>query len=157
MKIHSRMALLVFGCIALTFCTSLPPVTVVAVAPERHPAYHHALSDLRTARWLLEHVPGDWVRVNDEINAVRSIDDAINEIKRASIDDGKDIHDHVAVDEKADHPGRLHDALDLLRKARADIDQEEDNGSIRGLRNRAAQHIGGAIRFTENAIRAVGI
>jgi len=61
----------------------------------------------------------------------------------------------VAVDEKPDHPGRFHDALDLLRKARADIDQEEENGSIRGLRTRAAEHIEGAIRFVENAIRAV--
>ena len=150
-----RLALLVFGCMALAFCTSLPPVTIIATAPERHPAYLHALSDLRTARWLLEHVPGDWVRANDEINAVKKIDDAINEIKKAAIDDGKAINDHVAVDEKPDHPGRLHDAADLLRKARADINQEADTPITQGLQNRAGQHIDGAIAFVENAIKAV--
>ena len=137
----------------VAFVTCLAPV---AFAQGEHPAYLHALSDLRAARWLLEHVPGDWVRVNDEINAVRKIDDAINEIKRASIDDGKDLNYHPAVDERADHPGRLHDALDILRKARADINQEEDNAAIKGLRGRAAQHINEAIRFVESAIKAGG-
>jgi ribosomal protein S13 len=132
-------------------------IAPLAFAQGEHPAYLHALSDLRTARWLLEHVPGDWVRVNDEINAVKKIDDAINEIKRASIDDGMDLNYHPAVDERADHPGRLHDAAEVLRKARADIDQEEDSGAIRGLRGRAAHHIEEAIRFVENAIRAVGV
>ena len=146
MKIRTKLALIVGIFTALTVSLS---------AQTAHPAYLHALSDLRAARWLIEHVPGDWARVNDEISAVGRIDDAINEIKRASIDDGKDINDHVAVDEKPDHRGRLHDAVDLLRKARADIDQEEDNGSIKGLRNRAAQHIEGAIRFVESAIKAV--
>ena len=27
--------------------------------PGKHPAYLHALTDLRTARWMLEHRPGD--------------------------------------------------------------------------------------------------
>jgi len=27
--------------------------------PGRHPGYLHALTDLRTARWLLSHQPGD--------------------------------------------------------------------------------------------------
>ena len=40
-------------------------------------------------------------------------------------------------------------------RARGDIDREEDNGAILGLRGRAAGHIEGAIMFTENAIRAV--
>jgi hypothetical protein len=126
-------------------------------AQEQHQAYFHALSDLRTARWLLDHVPGNWVREKDEINAVQKIDDAIGEIRRASIDDGRDINDHPVVEEKADRLGRLRDAAELLRRARADIDQETENGSIRGLHDRAAQHIEGAIQFTENAMRAGGV
>jgi hypothetical protein len=141
---------------AIGFVQNAIKAVGVAVTPATHPAYLHALSDLRTARWLLEHVPGDWVRVNDEINAVQRIDAAINEIKKASIDDGKNVNEHVAVDEKPDHPGRLRDALGLLQKARADIDQEEDNGAIQGLRARAAQHIEGAIGTVQNAIKAVG-
>jgi hypothetical protein len=59
----------------------------LAFSRAHHPAYLHALSDLRTARWLIEHVPGNWARTNVEVDAVRWIDNAINEIKRAAIDD----------------------------------------------------------------------
>lgn len=121
---------------------------------EPHPAYLHALSDLRAARWMIEHRPGDWARLDDEVVAVREIDAAISEIKKASIDDGKDLNDHPAVDEKNDHKGRLHDAEDLLKKARADISETEDNGFAHGLRNRAWKHIDEAIKFTRRAIKA---
>ena len=40
-------------------------------------AYFHALSDLRAARWMLQHHPGNWVVVNEEMAAIRKIDDAI--------------------------------------------------------------------------------
>ena len=129
-------------------------MAVTAFAQE-HPAYLQALSDLRASRWLLEHVPGDWQRVKDEIRAVQKIDDAINVIKKAAIDDGKDLSWHPAVQEKTDHPGRLHDALDLLRKARLDINQEEDNRVAKGLRSRASRQIREAIRLVEAAISVV--
>ena len=54
-------------------------------------------------------------------------DAAIGEIKRAAIDDGKDIHDHPTVVAPADRPGRLHKALELLRKAHDDVAREEDD------------------------------
>lgn len=135
-----------------------PSASVMAPAPmpEQHPAYLHALADLRAARWLIDHVPGDWARVVDEHNAVQKIDDAINEIKRASIDDGKDINDHTPVDETLDHGGRLHAALDLLNRSRGDLAQAENNGAMLGLRDRAWVHIDQAIRFTQNAIQSVG-
>jgi len=60
--------------------------------PSKHPAYLHALSDLRTARWMLEHRPGDAAVSAHESEAVSEIDRAIEEIKRAAIDDGKNIH-----------------------------------------------------------------
>jgi len=147
MKFVSR---LLFVAVALFLAPGL-------FAGQEHPGYLHALSDLRAARWLIDHVPGDWARVADEQNAVRKIDDAINEIKIAAIFDGKDINDHPAVDERADHVGRLHAAVDFLRRARADINKEEDLGAVLGLRARAWAHIDEAIRFTEAAIRAVGI
>src|ERR1700693_4442511 len=81
-----------------------------------HPYYLHALSDLRAARWMIEHRPGNWDRTVDEVQAVKEIDAAINEIKKAALDDGKDINDHPKVDEHPDHAGRLHDAMDFLRK-----------------------------------------
>jgi hypothetical protein len=128
-----------------------------ALFAEGNPGYLHALSDLRAARWLIDHVPGDWARVVDEQNAVKKIDDAINEIKNAAIFDGKNINDHPPVDETLDHPGRLRAALELLHKARNDLNGEPDIGSILGLKGRAWEHIDQAMRFTESAIRAVPV
>ena len=122
-----------------------PPRVVVAPAPARHPAYLHALSDLRAARWLIEHRPGDWAQTADEGEAVRQIDAAINDIKQAAFDDGKNLNDHPPVDDRPDHRGRIRQALQHLRKARSDIAREEDNGYAQGLRNRAIGHIDGAI------------
>jgi len=122
-----------------------------AFAQKDHPAYLHALSDLRAARWMIEHRPGNWNTTEDEVAAVRKIDDAINEIKKASIDDGKNIEDHPKVDEINEHKGRLVKALEWLRRARADIGKDEDNDFAKGLRKRAFVHIDEAIRLTEKA------
>jgi len=65
------------------------PFAVNADMPGKHPAYLHALSDLRTARWMLEHRPGDAAVSAREDVAVAEIDASINEIKHAAIDDGK--------------------------------------------------------------------
>ena len=119
-----------------------------------HPAYLHALVDLRLARAHLERQGGGAEFRWDERVAIREIDLALREIKEASIDDGKIVSDHPPVDLKVDYVGRLHRALELLRKARADCNEEEDNGFARGLRNRALQHINEAIRLTEDALRA---
>jgi len=117
-----------------------------------HPAYLHALSDLRAARWMIQHRPGDWKQTVDEMEAVRRIDKAIDEIKKASIDDGKNIDDHPPVDEKPKRDGRLHDAIDYLKKAREDISKDEDNGFAKGLRERAYEHIDGALAAVRKAL-----
>ena len=120
--------------------------------PGRHPAYLHALTDLRAARWLIEHRPGN-VRVSaDEDVAITRIDEAIREIKRAAIDDGKDIHDHPPVDAQLDNRGRLHRAEELLRKVHDDIAREEDDPLTRGLRDRAVRHVDEAMGATHHAI-----
>src|ERR1700760_458737 len=75
--------------------------------PGKHPYYLHALSDLRAARWMLEHRPGDAAVSGQEDVGVIEIDKAIGEIKHAAIDDGKDIHEHPKVDVPNDRPGRL--------------------------------------------------
>jgi hypothetical protein len=124
-----------------------PPPRVVAPPPANHPAYLHALSDLRAARWLIEHRPGDdWAQSTDEQDAVRQIDAAINDIKQAAIDDGKNLNDHPPPEGHTDHRGRLHEAMNLLRKARSDVAREEDYRYANGLRDRAVAHIDGAIR-----------
>ena len=45
---------------------------------------------------MIEHRPGNWAQQNDEVEAVHHIDAAIGEIKKASIDDGKNLADHPA-------------------------------------------------------------
>jgi hypothetical protein len=131
---------------------SLISLSSLADLPGKHPYYLHALSDLRAARWLIEHRPGDAKVSGDEDVAIDHIDETINEIKRASIDDGKDIHDHPPVDEKLDHKGRLHRAEELLNKVHSDIAREEDDPQTRGLRDRAIHHLDDAIHSTHKAI-----
>jgi hypothetical protein len=119
-----------------------------------HPAYLHALSDLRAARWNLEHRPGNWKQTEDEIAAVKEIDAAIAEIKKAGIDDHKDLNDHPK-DEVNEHAGRLRKASEFLHKADADIDEHESSEAAKGLRDRAHQHIREAIHRVENAMKNV--
>jgi len=125
--------------------------------PSRHPAYLHALSDLRTARWMLEHRPGDAAVSAHESEAIGEIDRAIEELRRAAIDDGKNIHDHPVADVPNDYRGRLHQAAALLRKVRTDTYREEDNPSARGLRDRALGHVDAALHATERAIHDVEV
>jgi hypothetical protein len=128
------------------------PFAANADLPGKHPYYLHALSDLRAARWMLEHRPGDpAVSANEDVS-VAEIDKAIGEIKRAAIDDGKNVQDHPAVDLPNDRPGRLHHALDLLRKVHSDLNREEDDPMTRGLKDRALHHVDEAIHATERAI-----
>lgn len=122
--------------------------------PGKHPAYLHALSDLRAARWLLEHRPGDPAVSGREDLAIQNIDATIGELKRASIDDGKNLHDHPALDVPPDHPGRLHRAAELLRKVHSDVNREEDDPAAHGLKHRALEHVDIALRETEGALHA---
>jgi hypothetical protein len=118
--------------------------------PGKHPGYLHSLSDLRAARWFLNHQPGDSSVSADEDVAITEIDAAIGELKRASIDDGKNLGDHPAVDVN-EHGSRLLKSIETLRKAHADIDKEEDNPDVRELRHRALEHIDRAIHAAESA------
>jgi hypothetical protein len=129
-------------------------MSAVSASAAEHPAYLHALSDLRAARWMLEHRPGSWKQTEDEVAAVREIDAAIGEIKKAGIDDHKDLNDHPK-DEINDHVGRLHKAAEYLGKANRDVDEHEANEAAKGLRERAHQHINEALKNTERAIHNV--
>jgi len=120
--------------------------------PGKHPYYLHALSDLRAARWMLEHRPGDAAVSGQEDVAITEIDAAIGEIKKAAIDDGKDLHDHPKIDGPNDRPGRLHKALELLHKVHSDVAREEDDPLTRGLRDSAVRHVDEALAATHRAI-----
>jgi hypothetical protein len=120
-------------------------------APKDHPAYLHALTDLREARAHLRHPDGGELR-EQEKKAVHELDKAIDEIKKAAIDDGKDLNDHPPVDARMDWPGRLHRALELINKAHDDVAREEDNQFAQGLQQRALEHIDKAHHHVLEAI-----
>ena len=119
-----------------------------------HPGYLHAMSDLRTAYWLVQHHGADDREMyRDERGALGDIRAAYQELKNASILDDKDIDDQPPAQMNfADHRGRLHQALDLLLEARHDISREESDPEARGLRNRALVHIDEGVGKLNNAI-----
>lgn len=129
-----------------------PPPPSAPPAPAAHPAYLHALSDLRMARALLMRPTRDAEVRWDENRAIARLDAAIREIREAAIDDGKPIDDHPPVDAQLRHRDRIRAAIDLLDKAARDIEEHEDNGFARGLRGRAVGHIRDAVRWSREAI-----
>jgi hypothetical protein len=130
------------------------PLAAHADFPGQHPAYLHALTDLRDARWNLEHRPGDnAVRENEDV-AVMEIDKAIGEVKKAAFYDGKDVYEAPHEDAKLNHSGRLHHAVELLRKAEQDVSHEEDNPQTQGLQMRVVGHIHEATHAAERALHA---
>ena len=148
MKLRSRLLLSGLLLAVLPFAAN-------ADMPGKHPYYLHALSDLRAARWCLNHRPGDERVSRHEDIALEEIQKAIGEIKHAAIDDGKNIEDHPPVQGAGDFHGRLHEALRILKQTRGDLAHEEDDPMTRGLRDRAWQHIDVAIHETEGAIHDV--
>src|SRR5471030_2030420 len=63
------------------------PLAAHADLPGQHPGYLHALSDLRDARWNLEHRPGDGAVSSQEDVAIEEIDQALGDVKNAARED----------------------------------------------------------------------
>ena len=132
---------------------SLFVATFVNVAfadkPGRHPHYLHALSDLRHARGFLDKLAMNEHRDEMESHAIHQIDEAINVIKRASIDDGKNLNDHPPIDARLTRGERYRKALELLDAAHRDVTMEEDTPQSQGLQGRVIQHVDEAHRIVE--------
>ena len=127
---------------AVTTGAGLLPMTMNAQqVPGPHPAYIHALSDLRAARHYL-HDDWAWAPVkHDDDAAIREIDGAINEIKAAAIDDGKGLNDPFPIDTSLSPHDRFRKADELLFAAHNDLAKAEDVPASRGLRDRAIGHV----------------
>ena len=119
-----------------------------------HPGYLHALSDLRAARAHLQRPDGGELR-EQEKKAIHELSDAIDDIKKAAIDDGKDINYQPPIDVHLDWRGRLRKAIELIDKAHTDVAREEDNKFAQGLQQRALEHIDKAHHHVEEAIHLV--
>ena len=144
-------------CALLMFVVAVCAVLSFADEPGRHPAYLHALTDLRHARAHLENLAATHHMDKEEQHAIDEIDKAIGEIKHAAIDDGKNLNDHPPVDAGLDRTGRFRRAQQLLDKAYSDIAREEDDPSVRGLRDRALHHIDEAHHIVDKLIEQAGI
>src|SRR5471030_1687335 len=146
-----------YGLAATTLVMTLALTFTAAHAdlPGANPGYLHALTDLRDARWNLEHRAGDATVSSQEDVAITEIDGALGEVKKAAHEDEKNLHDHPHEDAKIDHPGRLHHALELLKKAHDDLASEEDNPEARGLKRRAMDHVDRAMEAAKHAIHDV--
>lgn len=135
-----------------------PPAPVVAAriapapVPAIHPAYLHAISDLRYARALL--FRPDWRPVmHDQRAAVDEIDHAIAEAKRAAIDDGKNPDDHPPIDRGLGWEGRFRKAMELLDSSERDLAEAETNGAAAAWRNVALGNVRNAKAFVAKAMR----
>ena len=91
---------------------------------------------------------GENTVVGREMDAITSIDMAIADIKRASIDDGKDLQDHPPIDAKLKHRGRLRKVDALLAAARKDLNYKEGDPAALGWRKEAIEHVNEADRPT---------
>jgi hypothetical protein len=116
-----------------------------------HPRYEHAATDLRTARSFIARPDAPNVEAQDSA-AIGQIDAALGEIRKAALDDWKDVWNPPPIDTSLNRRGRLREALKLLQRARGDVGQEEDDAQARGLQNRAIGHINQAIGFVQTAV-----
>jgi hypothetical protein len=144
-KVQSMIFAGMVSAFGLAGCVTAQPV------PGPHPAYLHALSDLRAARHYLND-GWAWEPVRRDDNAaIREIDAAISEIKRAAIDDGKGVNDPFPIDTGISPRGRFVKAKELLRAAHEDLSHAEDVPSSRGLRDRAIMHVDRAHQIVNQA------
>jgi len=144
----SLMACLIWGLVGGALIARADP-------PREHPHYLRALSDLRHARAFLT-VPGEDKVVNHEKVALLNIDKTIDDIKRAAIDDGKDLNDHPPIDTSLKHRGRLSKAVALLTSARRDLQFErEDDKPAQGWRRAAIKHLDEAVKAAKQAMNTV--
>jgi hypothetical protein len=145
-----KLTIIPLYAIAVIAALITPQVTFGDV-PGRHPGYLHAISDLRLAKRLLSREDAPKVE-GDEHRAIREIDACIHDLTQASWYDEKGVASLPHPDSGMDWSGRLHKALDVLRKAHGDMDKEEDDPAAVGFQIRAIKHVDRAIGFTRRAI-----
>ncbi len=133
---------------------SLAPLGVMArQMPGRHPGYVHAVQDLRYARALLDRGDRGWGPVAaDQQHATAEIDRAIEELRRAAMDDGRNPNERPRIDMRWEPRDRLRRASEALGDARESISREEDNPGAREMRDRAFHHIEEAQRALHHAM-----
>ncbi|MGD0737005.1 MAG: hypothetical protein ABR976_17875 [Terracidiphilus sp.] len=139
MRILKKLTGAAFALLTLLLLTQAKPVQA------QGPAYLHALSDLRSARAYLQYdTRPEWG--DRRQHAIEQIDKAIDEIKVAAMDDGKNPWHTPPPQTGGEEGWPIHSAVRLLREARGDVDHGMDTPENRGLRERSVDHIDKALR-----------
>lgn len=134
---------------------SLPGIFIpgAANAQAKHTYYLKALSDLKTARWLLvQHIDGKPMTHNEK-EALRQINVIIRDINQASIGNSKGPDNQPKVQEGQDDAIRMQQCIEFLKKAKDDFSHEEDSKFAGGLRNRSIRNCDEIIKFVKRAVR----
>jgi hypothetical protein len=132
--------------LVLAICMAIPFLAVLSTATSTQaqlpgaPAYLHAITDLRLARAYIQADPHR-EHPREKQHAIDEITAAIQEIKRASIDDGKGDNYAPPTDSRGMASGPIHEALRLIRKAHDDATAGIDLPNAIGMKFRALKHI----------------
>jgi len=143
-----------FGAAVCTLAT-LAFFTAATPAQAQEPHYLQALSSLRTARDYIQfdHREGFGRQRHD---AVDEINKAIDEIKHAAWDDGKNTQFAPPAQGVTDPWAPLHEAINHLDSAMEHTKQGVDRPENQGLRERAVQHIWAAHQIIEGVLKSQG-
>jgi hypothetical protein len=137
----------VLTALLLTLCPAVP--AAFAQNPSAH-SYAQALQDLRYARAMLN--MNSYHDVSPiTAKAVEQIDIAMNEIKHASVDDGRSLNDHPPIDSAKKPHERFQDALAALNRAHTDVAAAQDSPKAKDLRVEALHQIDAARLHTQQA------
>ena len=148
MRILKSLGVAVCALMALAVFTTATP----ALAQEPH--YLRALSDLRTAR---DYIQFDRGQFNGERHhAVDEINKAIEEVKHAAWDDGKNTQFAPPAQGVTTGWAPIHQALHWLAEAKGHVAEGVDAPQNAGLRDKALFHITEAERIV-NHIRESGV
>ena len=129
--------------------------TASAMTPGQHPGYLHALTELKTARWMINHRATNAPASVAADGAVMDINAAIGDIKHAATIDDKNLDIHPPADAPPTQKDRLQKALKLLGEALGDVKRPEDNPAAGPYRRGAIRHINAAISQTKDAIDGI--
>jgi hypothetical protein len=128
----------------LAICMVVPFLAVLSTPTQAQvpgaPAYLHAISDLRLSRAYIQ-ADMSAGHQREKAHAIDEITKAIQEIKNAAIDDGKDINYGPPTDAHGMAAGPIHEALRLARKGHDDCYAGIDLPNAVGMKMRALKHI----------------
>jgi hypothetical protein len=138
---------------AVCALATLAVLATATPAQAQEPHYLQALSELRTARDYIQfdHRPG-WGPQRHE--AVEEINKAIDEIKHAAWDDGKNTQFAPPAPGVTDPWAPMHEAIRHLDSAMDRTKQGVDRPENTGLRDRAVKHIYEAHQIVEGILHS---